>query len=119
MQLGILAWSQYMGWASLREASAEPRTMSTARRERHDTLPALLLRSDIHWTELHDGELQADFGTSLPVHSRIQRFWFDTKTGLLHETTTRRWLRQTAPKRRTSSLLTATPTAFPIRPSAA
>jgi len=27
--------------------------------------------------------LQADYGTNLPVHSRIQRFWFDTKTGLL------------------------------------
>ncbi|TMD32775.1 MAG: hypothetical protein E6I95_10210 [Chloroflexi bacterium] len=47
------------------------------------TLPNQLMRSDITWTELGDGMLQADYGTSLPVHSRIQRFWFDTKTGLL------------------------------------
>lgn len=32
---------------------------------------------------LSDGELQADYGTNLPVHSRIQRFWFDKHTGLL------------------------------------
>jgi len=47
------------------------------------TLPYQLMRSDIEWTELRDGLLQADYGTNLPVHSRIQRFWFDTKTGLL------------------------------------
>jgi hypothetical protein len=47
------------------------------------TFPYLLTRADIEWTELGDGLLQADFGTNLPVHSRIQRFWFDTKTGLL------------------------------------
>jgi len=47
------------------------------------TLPYQLMRSDIEWTELSDGVLQADYGTHLPVHSRIQRFWFDTKTGLL------------------------------------
>ena len=47
------------------------------------TLPYQLIRTDIVWTELGDGELQADYGSSLPVHSRIQRFWFDTKTGLL------------------------------------
>ena len=47
------------------------------------TLPNQLLRTDIQWTELADGELQADYGTSLPVHSRIQRFWFDKTTGLL------------------------------------
>jgi hypothetical protein len=47
------------------------------------TLPYQLLRSDIEWTELHDGLLQADYGTNLPVHSRIQRFWFDKKSGLL------------------------------------
>src|SRR5437868_9791551 len=39
--------------------------------------------SRIQWTELRDGLLQADYGTNLPVHSRIQRFWFDTNTGLL------------------------------------
>ena len=47
------------------------------------TLPYQLMRTDIQWTELGDGMLQADYGTNLPVHSRIQRFWFDTKTGLL------------------------------------
>ena len=47
------------------------------------TLPYQLTRADIRWTELGDGVLQADYGTNLPVHSRIQRFWFDTKTGLL------------------------------------
>jgi hypothetical protein len=47
------------------------------------TLPYELMRTDIQWTELADGVLQADYGTSLPVHSRIQRFWFDRTTGLL------------------------------------
>ena len=47
------------------------------------TLPYQLLRSDIEWTELHDGLLQADYGTNRPVHSRIQRFWFDKNSGLL------------------------------------
>ena len=47
------------------------------------TLPYQLMRSDIGWTELHDGVLQADYGTDLPVHSRIQRFWFDRASGLL------------------------------------
>jgi hypothetical protein len=47
------------------------------------TLPYQLMRTDIEWTELRDGVLQADYGTNLPVHSRIQRFWFDTRTGLL------------------------------------
>lgn len=47
------------------------------------TLPYQLTRTEIEWTELHNGVLQADYGTNLPVHSRIQRFWFDTRTGLL------------------------------------
>ena len=47
------------------------------------TLPYQLMRTDIEWTELGDGVLQADYGTDLPVHSRVQRFWFDTRTGLL------------------------------------
>ena len=47
------------------------------------TLPYQLMRNDIVWTELGDGELEADYGSNLPVHSRVQRFWFDTKTGLL------------------------------------
>jgi hypothetical protein len=47
------------------------------------TLPYQLMRTDIEWTELRDGVLQADYGTNLPVHSRIQRFWFDRNSGLL------------------------------------
>ena len=47
------------------------------------TLPYQLTRTDIEWTELQDGVLQADYGTDLPVHSRIQRFWFDRTSGLL------------------------------------
>jgi hypothetical protein len=47
------------------------------------TLPNQLLSTDIRWTELAGGELQADYGSGLPVHSRIQRFWFDAKSGLL------------------------------------
>ncbi len=47
------------------------------------SLPSQLTRPDIEWTELSDGLLQADYGTDLPVHSRIQRFWFDRTTGLL------------------------------------
>ena len=47
------------------------------------SLPYQLMRSDIGWTELHDGVLQVDYGTNLPVHSRIQRFWFDRSSGLL------------------------------------
>jgi hypothetical protein len=47
------------------------------------TLPRQLMRADIEWTELGDGVLQAGYGTNLPVHSRIQRFWFDRKSGLL------------------------------------
>ena len=35
------------------------------------TLPYQLMRTDIVWTELGDGVLQADYGTNLPVHSRI------------------------------------------------
>jgi len=47
------------------------------------TLPYQLMRADIEWTEFRNGMLQADYGIDLPVHSRIQRFWFDTETGLL------------------------------------
>jgi len=49
----------------------------------YNTLPYQLTRTDIHWTELQDGVLQADYGPDLPVHSRIQRFFFDKQTGLL------------------------------------
>jgi hypothetical protein len=49
----------------------------------YNTLPYQLTRPDISWTELQDGELQAEYGPNLPAHSRIQRFWFDQQTGLL------------------------------------
>ena len=47
------------------------------------TLPALLLRNDIEWTELAPGRLRAVFPPSLPTHCTEQHFTFDLKTGLL------------------------------------
>jgi hypothetical protein len=47
------------------------------------TLPRLLLRADIAWTEVEDGILEARFPPYLPRHSEIQRFYFDRETGLL------------------------------------
>jgi len=47
------------------------------------TLPALLLREDIAWTERGPGLLTARFPEHLPTHSREQRFRFDPATGLL------------------------------------
>ena len=49
----------------------------------YNTLPYQLTRTDIQWTELQDGVLQAEYGPNLPVHSRVQRFSFDKQTGLL------------------------------------
>lgn len=49
----------------------------------YNSLPYQLTRSDIKWTELEGGVLQADYGPNLPVHSRTQRFYFDLQTGLL------------------------------------
>jgi hypothetical protein len=49
----------------------------------YSTLPALLLREDIFWTEESDGVLDARFPAHLPTHSERQRFRFDTTTGLL------------------------------------
>jgi hypothetical protein len=46
------------------------------------SLPYQLMRSDIDWEELRDGVLEAYFSPALPVHSRLQRFYFD-QTGLL------------------------------------
>jgi hypothetical protein len=70
------------------------------------TLPYQLLRTDIEWTELRDGLLEVDCGTNLPVHSRIQRFWFDTKTGLLKRNDYTPWQPRQVPELPTSSLLT-------------
>ena len=47
------------------------------------TLPVLLMREDISWTELEPGVLEARFPKEIPTHSRLQRFRFDRKTGQL------------------------------------
>jgi hypothetical protein len=47
------------------------------------TLPALLLREDIDWSEPVPGRLSAVFPDHIPTHSRVQQFRFDRNTGLL------------------------------------
>lgn len=47
------------------------------------TLPNLLLSKEIQWIEKKEGLLEATFPDSIPTHSRIQEFYFDTDTGLL------------------------------------
>lgn len=47
------------------------------------TLPALLMRDEIGWTELEPGLLEARFPDEIPTHSRVQRFRFDRETGRL------------------------------------
>ena len=47
------------------------------------SLPALLLREDIAWTELSEHSLEARFPPGLPSHCEVQRFYFDAATGLL------------------------------------
>jgi hypothetical protein len=47
------------------------------------TLPALLLREDVAWRELEPGVLEARFPPELPTHSAVQRFRFDSESGLL------------------------------------
>lgn len=47
------------------------------------TLPALLLREDIAWTEPEEGVLKATFPAELPTHSKDQRHVFDPTSGLL------------------------------------
>lgn len=37
----------------------------------------------IEWTEKSNGILMAKFPDSLPTHSKVQEFHFDTETGLL------------------------------------
>jgi hypothetical protein len=49
----------------------------------YSTLPALLMREDISWTEEKNGVLVARFPPYLPTHSERQRFRFDCTTGLL------------------------------------
>lgn len=47
------------------------------------TLPKLLMNETIEWTEKREGVLEAKFPETIPTHSRIQEFHFDTITGLL------------------------------------
>jgi len=47
------------------------------------TLPALLLRRDINWTEISEGFLEATFPSDMPTHCQKQYFRFDLETGLL------------------------------------
>ncbi|MBX7057838.1 MAG: hypothetical protein K1X75_07210 [Leptospirales bacterium] len=49
------------------------------------TFPNLLLNSSISWAESAPGILDAEFPDSIPTHSRRQRFFFDTKSGLLQQ----------------------------------
>ncbi len=53
------------------------------------TLPKLLLRPDVEWTELDETTLRASFPNGLPTHCADQIFHFDRDTGLLrrHEYT--------------------------------
>jgi hypothetical protein len=46
------------------------------------SLPYQLMRNDIEWREVQDGVLEAHFPPELPVHTRLQRFYFD-QNGLL------------------------------------
>jgi hypothetical protein len=47
------------------------------------TFPRQLLRPEIDWKEVSEGVLEAHYPPELPTHSAIQRFHFDSKTGLL------------------------------------
>lgn len=49
------------------------------------TLPALLMRDDIAWTEVRPGILDARFPAGIPTHSRQGRFHFDLDTGRLRQ----------------------------------
>lgn len=49
------------------------------------TLPKLLMNPTIQWTEIRPGVLDAQFPDDFPTHSKLQRFYFDQSTGLLHQ----------------------------------
>ena len=49
------------------------------------TLPSLLLRDDIGWSEASDDTLEARFPEHLPTHSPVQRFHLDLATGRLRQ----------------------------------
>ena len=45
-------------------------------------LPAHLLREEFGWTEPEPGVLETNVQPHLPVHTRVQRYWFDRESGL-------------------------------------
>jgi hypothetical protein len=47
------------------------------------TLPALLMREDIAWSELKPGLMQARFPETIPTHNRLQQFRFSPESGRL------------------------------------
>jgi len=47
------------------------------------TFPALLVNKEIAWEQKSDETLEAIFPDSIPTHSRIQYFHFDTASGFL------------------------------------
>jgi len=49
------------------------------------TLPALLLREDIAWSEVSETTLEAKFPPSIPTHSPVQHFHFEPGTALLRQ----------------------------------
>src|SRR6266542_173751 len=49
------------------------------------TLPALLFREDIAWSEVSDDTLEARFPPHLPTHNEVQRFHLDLETGRLRQ----------------------------------
>ncbi len=49
------------------------------------TLPALLMRDDIEWSDPSETSLEAQFPPDLPTHSPVQRFHFDRETALLRQ----------------------------------
>jgi hypothetical protein len=49
------------------------------------TLPRLLLRDDIQWSQASSDTLEARFPPELPTHSALQRFHVDLETGRLRQ----------------------------------
>jgi len=49
------------------------------------TLPALLMRDDIEWTDPGETTLEAHFPPELPTHCPVQQFHFDRDTALLRQ----------------------------------
>jgi hypothetical protein len=49
------------------------------------TLPAMLIRDDVTWTQLDGTTLEANIPDWIPTHTRRQQFHFDPDTGLLRQ----------------------------------